>query len=120
MNFLRDIRSDFKERGRVYFPGIDLNNFDAKSKIEIEQDIKRDFDEAIKGIKMLPKGASIGVYLAYIYYLKLFSKIKSCPVSKILHQRIRVPDFVKIMLLVKTYMRYKLSFGHSMETIEMN
>lgn len=107
VNFLRDIKSDFSVRGRIYFPGLDLKNFNIESKIQIEQDIKNDFDEALKGIKKLPKGASIGVYLAYIYYLKLFAKIKSCPVSKILNQRIRVPDFVKILLLMKTYIRYK-------------
>lgn len=112
VNFLRDIKSDFKERGRVYFPGIDLNNFDSSSKSEIEKDIKSDFDEALKGIKKLPKGASIGVYLAYVYYLKLFSKIRSCPVNEILDRRVRVPDFVKLILLLKTYIRYKFSISN--------
>lgn len=109
VNFLRDIKSDYKERGRVYFPGIDLNNFSDESKIQIEQDIKSDFDEALKGIVRLPKGASIGVYLAYVYYLKLFSKIRSCPVSKIFTERIRVPDFDKLMLLLKTYFKYRIA-----------
>jgi len=112
VNFLRDIKSDFTERGRVYFPGIDLKNFDSSSKLEIEKDIKSDFDEALKGIKKLPKGASIGVYLAYVYYLKLFSKIRSCPVSEILHRRVRVPDFIKFILLFKTYIRYKFSISN--------
>jgi phytoene/squalene synthetase len=109
VNFLRDIKTDYKERGRVYFPGIDLNNFSDESKIQIEQDIKADFDEALKGIVRLPKGASIGVYLAYVYYLKLFSKIKSCPVSQIFTERIRVPDFDKFLLLLKTYFKYRIA-----------
>lgn len=108
VNFLRDIKTDFKERGRVYFPGIDLNNFSQDAKSQIEQDIKADFDEALKGIVRLPKGASIGVYLAYVYYLKLFSKIKSCPVSKIFTERIRVPDFDKLILLLTTYFKYRV------------
>ena len=110
VNFLRDIKSDFKDRGRVYFPGVDLNKFDSKAKLLIEQDIKSDFEKALSGIMRLPKGASIGVYLAYVYYLKLFSKIRSCPVSKILHKRIRILDFMKFILLIKTFIRYKLSF----------
>jgi len=119
VNFLRDIKSDFNERGRVYFPGIDLNHFDSESKERIELDIKQDFDEALKGIKGLPTGASIGVYLAYVYYLKLFAKIKSCPVSKILHQRIRVPDLIKFTLLVQTYLKFKLFKGR-IETSTIN
>lgn len=109
VNFLRDINSDFKDRGRVYFPGVDLKNFDSNSKLEIEKNIKKDFDDALIGIKKLPKGASIGVYLAYIYYLKLFSKIKSCQATEILSTRIRVPNFIKIMLLMRTYLRYKVT-----------
>lgn len=112
VNFLRDIKSDFRERGRIYFPDLDIEKFDDKLKMQIELDIKQDFDDALKGIKKLPKGASIGVYLAYIYYLKLFSKIKSCPVSQIMDRRIRIPDSEKITLLIKTYIQYKFSINY--------
>ena len=109
VNFLRDIKSDFNDRGRIYFPGLDLNHFDLQMKTEIENDIQSDFDEAIKGIRKLPKGARVGVYLAYIYYLKLFSKIRSCPASRILNERIRIHDLTKIVLLIKTYFSLKFS-----------
>ncbi len=108
VNFLRDINSDYKERGRIYFPGLDFRNFTSETKSLIEADIKADFDEALKGILKLPKGSSIGVYLAYLYYQKLFTKIKMCPVSRILTERIRVPNFEKIILLVKTYFKYRI------------
>lgn len=108
VNFLRDINSDFRERGRVYFPGLDLHDFSQETKLRIEQDIEADFNEALKGIVKLPKGSSIGVYLAYVYYMKLFGKIRSCPASKILTERIRVPDFEKIILLLKTYFKYRI------------
>ncbi|NJN27047.1 MAG: squalene/phytoene synthase family protein [Cyclobacteriaceae bacterium] len=112
VNFLRDIRSDFGERGRIYFPGLEMEHFDDELKRQIEKDIKADFDDALKGILKLPKGASIGVYLAYVYYLKLFAKIRSCPVSQIMQRRIRIPDVVKLSLLAKTYFRYKFAiFG---------
>jgi 15-cis-phytoene synthase len=112
VNFLRDMQSDFAERGRVYFPGINIELFDDKAKKEIERDIKGDFDAALTGIKKLPKGASIGVYLAYMYYLKLFTKIRSCTASTILSQRIRIPDFVKIGVLIRTYIRFKFTKNH--------
>ncbi|MFY0591865.1 MAG: phytoene/squalene synthase family protein [Roseivirga sp.] len=105
VNFLRDIKSDFQERGRVYFPGIDFKNFTTVAKEEIEADIQKDFDDALDGIKRLPKSAQKGVYLAYKYYLKLFRKIKNCPASKIQQQRIRVPNARKFAILLGTYLQ---------------
>ncbi len=109
INFLRDIKSDFQERGRTYFPGVDFANFTLADKKKIEADIQADFDAALRGIQGLPKGAKSGVYLAYKYYDRLFDKIKGCPASKIQHERIRVPDFQKIALLAKTYFQLQLN-----------
>ncbi len=110
VNFLRDIQSDFEERGRTYFPGVDFNAFTEKDKRAIEQDIQNDFNEAYAGIVMLPKGARLGVYLAYIYYLKLFRKIKNLPPERILNERIRIPDSNKLALLTRTYFMHRLNF----------
>jgi phytoene synthase len=109
VNFLRDIKSDFQERGRTYFPNVDFNNFTLKDKEAIEADIQADFDAGLRGILQLPQGAKAGVYLAYKYYLRLFDKIKHCPASKIKQERIRVPDFQKIVLLAQTYFQFRLN-----------
>jgi phytoene/squalene synthetase len=100
VNFLRDIQSDYHERGRVYFPGIDFDHFQDKDKKAIERDIERDFIAAYEGLTKLPKGARKGVNLAYVYYLRLFHKIKKLPPSKILKSRIRIPDITKFALLI--------------------
>ncbi len=71
INFLRDISSDYHERGRVYFPELDFNSFDCSEKIKIEEEIQVEFDQALIGIKNLPQGAKLGVYVAYKYYTKL-------------------------------------------------
>ena len=109
VNFLRDLKSDFKDRGRVYFPGVNFENFTEEDKTTIEADIAADFDAALEGIKKLPKGAKAGVYLAYIYYLQLFKKIKNLPSSKILSERVRVPDMKKMLLLSKTLLLNRLN-----------
>ncbi len=109
VNFLRDINSDFKERGRVYFPGVDFSEFTQSDKQIIEDDIAQDFDEALKGIKQLPKSARAGVYLAYVYYLQLFKKIKNLPSSKIANARVRVPNFIKFILLIRTLLLNRLN-----------
>ncbi|MBD0260801.1 MAG: squalene/phytoene synthase family protein, partial [Cytophagales bacterium] len=110
VNFLRDIRSDFHDRGRVYFPGINFNSFTESAKRDIEADIEADFDAAYQGIIRLPQGAKWGVYLAYVYYKTLFKKIKKMTPSRILHERIRVPDNQKMALLVQTYFQHKLNY----------
>ena len=109
VNFLRDLKSDYQDRGRVYFPGVDFTRFDKNAKQLIEEDIQVDFDAAYRGIKQLPKGARMGVYLAYVYYLTLFEKIKRLPASQIQEERIRVPDFKKIVLLCQTYLKFRLN-----------
>lgn len=110
VNFLRDIKSDYNERGRVYFPGIDFKSFSIEEKKKIEEDIKQDFKEALKGIKKLPKGVRAGVYLAYIYYTVLFKKISRLSPDRIKTERIRVPNAKKFLLLIKCYFLHKLNF----------
>lgn len=110
VNFLRDIRSDYQDRGRVYFPGINFNAFTESAKRDIEADIQADFDAAYQGIIRLPQGAKWGVYLAYVYYKALFKKIKKMAPSRILNERIRVPDNQKMALLVQTYFQHKLNY----------
>lgn len=111
VNFLRDIKSDFEERGRVYFPGVAFEQFDKSAKELIEEDIQKDFDEAIIGISQLPDGAKLGVKVAYLYYQKLFDKIKGLSAAKITHERIRIPNSQKFSLLIGTYFGSKLGLS---------
>ncbi len=109
VNFLRDIKSDFQDRGRVYFPGVDFTDFNLDAKKLIEEDIQLDFDHALRGIQGLPEGARRGVYLAYTYYIKLFERIKKTSANRIQEERIRVPDSVKLALLAKTLVKNSLN-----------
>lgn len=108
VNFLRDIKSDVEERGRVYFPGVDFNHFSDVDKMSIIEDVKKDFEHAYKGIVRLPLGARLGVYTAYIYYLKLLQKIERTTATEILNSRIRIPNSQKIVLLAESFVREKM------------
>lgn len=107
INFLRDIKADNEELGRTYFPGIDLQNFSLEEKAKIEQEISRELQEALAGIKQLPVSSRRGVYLAYKYYLALFKKIRNVSPQKILSERVRVPDSEKLGLMFDTLVRYR-------------
>ncbi|MBJ60207.1 MAG: phytoene synthase, partial [Flavobacteriales bacterium] len=105
VNFLRDANSDFSYLGRTYFPGVNMVNFSEEDKQKIEEDIEIDFAEALVGIKKLPLSSRGGVYLAYIYYYNLFRKIKSLPSSRILQERIRIPNSNKISLMLQSILK---------------
>jgi phytoene synthase len=109
INFLRDIKADHEERGRAYFPGVNLANFTERDKQQIEGDIKTDFDDALVGIKQLPKAARLGVYIAYVYYLQLFKLIQKTPAGAIMQKRLRVPDVHKMALYAKAVVKKKLN-----------
>jgi 15-cis-phytoene synthase len=108
INFLRDIKSDFDDRGRVYFPGVDFQNFGDREKQIIEADIQADFDAGLRGIKQLPDGARLGVYVAYKYYTQLFSKIKAVHAAQVAEKRIRVSDKRKVYVLFSSALRNSL------------
>jgi phytoene/squalene synthetase len=106
INFLRDLKADYQAMGRTYFPGVNMNEFDEKTKKSIEADIQKDFDDGLTGIKNLPKKSRFGVYVAYVYYLALFKKIENTPASVILNQRIRISNNKKYALFVTSYLRH--------------
>ena len=109
VNFLRDLKADHSDLGRTYFPGVDLKKFTFEDKAKIEEDIENDFDEALKGIKMLPRGSRKGVYLAYYYYTVLFKKIKRLPPHRILNGRIRIHNAKKVMLMFESGLRQQFN-----------
>jgi phytoene/squalene synthetase len=109
INFLRDLKADYQELGRTYFPGIDMQEFNATVKKEIEADIEKDFRAGYEGILQLPKEARFGVYMAYKYYFKLFKKIKTKSAHSILTERIRIPNYRKVRILFTSYLRHNLN-----------
>ena len=109
VNFLRDASNDFEELGRTYFPGVNLTAFTGQEKRIIEAEIESDFKEALEGIRQLPFGARRGVYVAYIYYYKLFLKIKRVPPSRILNERIRIPNSQKMTIMLNSLLRHQLN-----------
>jgi phytoene/squalene synthetase len=109
VNFLRDLKDDFEVLNRTYFPNTDLNQLDEESKIKIIDEIEGDFKEGLNGIKMLPIEAKFGVFMAYRYYSQLLKKLKKTPALDIKNTRIRVPNYKKVELLTRSYVKYQLN-----------
>ena len=110
VNFLRDMKDDYHLLGRTYFPDVNMNDFCGDSKKKIENEIECDFKIALRGIKMLPVSSKGGVYLAYVYYQSLFSKIKKLPAQKILNERVRINNSKKLILMVNSLVVNKMKW----------
>lgn len=109
VNFLRDLKDDFQELNRTYFPSVNFNQFDEKSKRAIIKEIEQDFAQALVGIFKLPMEAQFGVYTAYKYYTKLLKKLKNTAPNHIQNQRIRVPNYQKMGVFASSYLKYRFN-----------
>ena len=109
VNFLRDLKADYEDLSRTYFPDTDLAQLDEASKQRIVKEIEADFEVGFTGIMKLPVEAKFGVYTAYIYYKKLLAKLKKTPSLEIKNTRIRVPNYQKFGLLAKSYLDYRFN-----------
>lgn len=110
INFLRDLKSDYKDRGRVYFPNVDFyGTFNKHIKEEIEKDIENDFNEALEGIRKLPISSRFGVYIAYIYFYRLLGKINKLEPKSIMESRIRVNNSEKLLLFFTSYIKFRFN-----------
>ncbi|WP_316752013.1 phytoene/squalene synthase family protein [Pedobacter gandavensis] len=107
VNFLRDVNADYYTLSRNYFPNVNLATFSNIEKKQIEAEIEAEFKQALIGIRQLPSSARNGVYLAYVYYKKLFHKIKCSTAEKVMTQRIRISNAHKFGLMFDSIIRYK-------------
>ncbi|MCG8575295.1 MAG: phytoene/squalene synthase family protein [Flavobacteriales bacterium] len=109
INFLRDLKDDVGELGRLYFPNIGDEGLTPETKIAIEKEIEEEFREAYVGILLLPKSSRFGVYVSYVYYTKLLAKIKRKTIAELMDKRIRVPNNRKFILFFKSYMKNSMN-----------
>lgn len=109
INFLRDLRADYVGMGRTYFPDVEMERFDDLCKRKIEASIQEDFHNGYLGIQKLPRSARFGVYVAYVYYLALFKKIRNTPSDLVLRSRIRIRNRHKARLLAYSFFKHQLN-----------
>jgi phytoene synthase len=100
VNFLRDMKSDFEERGRVYFPEINYAEFNDRQKDLVIKDIKKDFKKAQTAIPKLPDNARTAVAISFAYYSELLAKLERTSADKIKASRVRVSAPKKLQLFV--------------------
>lgn len=103
VNFLRDIKNDTEDLNRKYFHNMSSGEMNEDIKNEIIKDIENDFIAAKAGIRRLPANSRLGVLIAYYYYSRLLKKIKRTRAERLFESRIRVPDFHKMLMMIKAW-----------------
>ncbi len=109
VNFLRDLKADYDGLERTYFPNTNLLELDEDSKARIVSEIQEDFSMGYQGIIRLPGESKFGVYMAYRYYNRLLHKLHRTPSVELRQARIRVPNYEKVGLLARSYVKYRLN-----------
>ena len=74
-----------------------------------KESIDLDFKAGYIGVKQLPRTSRFGVYVAYVYYLALFEKIRNTPSSLVLKTRIRIRNRQKVTLLAYSFIKHQLN-----------
>jgi phytoene synthase len=101
VNFLRDLAADFKALGRSYFPGVTVQSFSNSERDRLVADIQADIDVASAELPHLPKSSSKAVAAALMLFEALNKKIANTPAELLVETRIRVPNFQKLVILLR-------------------
>lgn len=108
VNFLRDMAADYKDLGRIYFPGVTYEKFNDTDKDKIVCDIQSDFDDARASLMQLPSNSRAAVMTSVVYYQALLDKLSKASVATLKTKRVRLSTFRKLWLLALSALRYKV------------
>lgn len=100
INFLRDIKADYEELGRVYFPNVTYPTFDDAQKLYVIEDIKKDIAVAQQAVSVLPASSQKAVRMSLRYYQALLNRLEKASAKDLKSRRIRVPNAYKLALLL--------------------
>lgn len=101
VNFLRDLAADSDGLGRSYFPGLKPKDLTNEKRDELVADIRKELKIAAASTRILPKGARRAVGTAQMLFQVLNDLISITPAEKLLQTRIRVPDWYKVVMVIR-------------------
>ncbi|MFM6974107.1 MAG: phytoene/squalene synthase family protein, partial [Agromyces sp.] len=98
VNFLRDIAADVDGLGRHYFPGVNFDDLNDETKLQLVADIDAELAVAAAMIPLLPAGSRRAVWLAAALFTELNRRIERTPATVLKNRRISVPNRIKARL----------------------
>ena len=100
VNFLRDLAADHDDLGRTYFPGLDVDAFDCRTRDRLLDDIDADLATAAAVIGDLPSSSRRAVLAAHALFAELARRLRRTEPTSIRNRRVRVPSPRKAQLVM--------------------
>lgn len=104
VNFLRDLAADFRQLGRSYFPGVNVETFNEAEKLRLVADIDSELAKSAATLGLLPTNSRKAVAAAQMFFAALNERIRNTPAEKLIETRISVPNSQKLLILAKAMM----------------
>ena len=104
VNFLRDLAADFRQLGRSYFPGVNVETFNEAEKLRLVTDIDSELAKSAATLELLPNNSRKAVAAAQMFFAALNERIRNTPAEKLIETRISVPNSQKLLILAKAMM----------------
>ncbi|MFD1506049.1 phytoene/squalene synthase family protein [Georgenia yuyongxinii] len=101
INFLRDLAEDHDDRGRSYFPGVDVTRLGDADRDALLDDIDADLRAARAVIPRLPGSSRRAVRAAHDLFAALSRRLRATPAARLAQTRVRVPDPVKAAIIAR-------------------
>lgn len=98
INFLRDVGADADSRGRVYFPGLDVEALTDADVAAIVAECRAELAVARTALGSLPSRPRGAVLATVLIYEDLIRRIEKTPAQRLPHTRISVPKLTKMKL----------------------
>jgi 15-cis-phytoene synthase len=98
VNFLRDLAADYRDLGRSYFPGVNVNTFTEADKSRLLDDIDADLRTSAAVLPKLPIGSRRAVALAQSLFTDLARRLRATPADRLVTSRVRVPNPTKLRI----------------------
>lgn len=101
INFLRDLGADWEGLKRNYFPAVDPATLSETEKLGLLDDIRADLEAAGEVIPLLPRNCRVAIGAAHGLFAELTDRIRTTPAAELLRARTRVPNSVKLRILLR-------------------
>jgi phytoene/squalene synthetase len=105
VNFLRDLGEDHRVLGRSYFPGVDPEHLDTRTRDALLADVRADLLTARAVAPLLPSSSRAAVLATHALFAELARRLARTPPERIVEERVRVPDAVKVALVGQAVVR---------------
>lgn len=109
INFLRDMASDYTDRGRWYLLIGTFDDFNNSTKAQLVHDIRYELEASRLSVEALPRSARYAVRASYRYYGALLDRLEDADATRLQSGRISTAKSYKLWNFMRTMLEKKFA-----------